>query len=143
MFACSSCLSQFFDFCFPGVFCTPRIFFLLVPHHLCISQLFLSSLVSAIVKILKFSGSFSCWWICSGNRSSVSQSLDPISNYLDFSSNLPLLVAPCISLLFLSFFEDFTHLLHLFRVVRDPLAFIGCVSFVAAVQTSSLEYSFF
>jgi hypothetical protein len=32
----------------------------------------------------------------------VSQSLDPISNYLDFSSNLPLLVAPCISLLFRS-----------------------------------------
>ena len=54
-------IPQFFDFCFLCVFCAPRIFFLLVPPHLCISQLFLSSLVSAIVKILKFSGSFSCW----------------------------------------------------------------------------------
>lgn len=27
MFACSSYPPQFFDFCFPGVFCTPRIFF--------------------------------------------------------------------------------------------------------------------
>ena len=61
MFARSSYPPQFFDFCFHGVFCTPRIFFLLVPPHLCISQLFLSSLVSAIVKILKFSGSFPCW----------------------------------------------------------------------------------
>ena len=61
-YVCSfNSIPQFFDFCFLCVFCAPRIFFLLVPPRLCISQLFLSSLVSAIVKILKFSGSFSCW----------------------------------------------------------------------------------
>ena len=61
-YVCSfNSIPQFFDFCFLCVFCAPRIFFLLVPPHLCISQLFLSSLVSAVAKIPKFSGSFSCW----------------------------------------------------------------------------------
>ena len=55
MFACSSCLSQFFDFRFPGVFCPPRIFLSSFLHRLSISQLFLSSQMSADAKIAKFS----------------------------------------------------------------------------------------
>ena len=143
MSARSSYLPQFFDFCFPGVFCTPRIFVLSRPHNLCISQLFLSSFCLQLRKFQNFpvlspAGGFA-----------LETALLRVSLLIPSPTTLiSHLIYRCSSLLafhsfFEAFFEDFTHLLHLFRVVRDPLAFIGCVSFVAAVQTSSLEYSFF
>ena len=54
MFARSIAFPQFFDFCFLCVFCAPRIFFLLVPPHLCISQLFLSSFCLQLRKFQNF-----------------------------------------------------------------------------------------
>ena len=54
MFVCSSYPPQFFDFCFHGVFCAPRIFFLAVLSDLCISQLFLSSFCLQLRKFQNF-----------------------------------------------------------------------------------------
>ena len=47
-------IPQFFAFCFLCVFCAPRIFFLAVLPHLCISQLFLSSFCLQLRKFQNF-----------------------------------------------------------------------------------------